>query len=99
MTGHANGERVARRVVIRGRVQGVGYRQWTAFEAGRAGLSGFVRNRIDGSVEALFAGSTEEVAAMIDRCRRGPPAASVEEIVAEEAAVPPDRGFHVLATV
>lgn len=91
--------RIARRVSITGRVQGVGYRQWTAFEAGRAGLTGFVRNRVDGSVEALFAGNAADVTAMIDRCRRGPPAARVDRIVEEVADVPPDLGFDVLATV
>ncbi len=90
---------IARHVVITGRVQGVGYRQWTAFEAGRAGLAGYVRNRVDGSVEALFAGSEGEVAAMIALCRRGPPAARVEGIVEKEVGLPLDQGFHVLATM
>ncbi len=90
---------IARHVVITGRVQGVGYRQWTAFEAGRAGLAGFVRNRVDGSVEALFAGNEADVTAMLERCRRGPPAARVDHVAVETADVPSDAGFHVLATV
>lgn len=96
---HETAGQIARRVMITGRVQGVGYRQWTAFEAGRAGLTGFVRNRLDGAVEALFAGSEAQVAAMIERCRRGPPAARVDHVAVEAADMPSERGFHVLASV
>ena len=62
------------RVVIRGRVQGVWYRGWTADRAEELGLSGWVRNRRDGSVEALFAGEETVVRQMIEDCRGGPPA-------------------------
>jgi acylphosphatase len=58
------------RVTIRGRVQGVGYRYWLEQQA--RGLEGWVRNRRDGSVEALFAGPADAVSAMIASCRRGP---------------------------
>src|SRR5262249_52467947 len=61
------------RVVIRGRVQGVGYRAWTEYAALDLGLEGWVRNRRDGTVEALFAGSADAVEAMLDACRQGPP--------------------------
>jgi acylphosphatase len=59
-------------VVIRGRVQGVGFRAWTEVTALERGLQGWVRNRRDGSVEALFAGPAAAVAAMVAECHRGP---------------------------
>ena len=74
-----------RRVTIRGRVQGVGYRAWVAHEAVRLGLEGWVRNRRDGSVEALLAGSEQAVTEMMARCRRGPSAAHVDAVVDEPA--------------
>lgn len=68
------------RVVIRGRVQGVWFRGWTVDEATRRGLRGWVRNRRDGTVEAVFVGPRDKVEAMIDACRDGPPAARVDAI-------------------
>ncbi|MBI3113843.1 MAG: acylphosphatase, partial [Rhodospirillales bacterium] len=68
------------RVVIEGRVQGVWFRGWTVDEASRRGLRGWVRNRRDGSVEALFAGAAESVDDMVNACRTGPPAARVETV-------------------
>ncbi|KAL6499072.1 hypothetical protein OROHE_026373 [Orobanche hederae] len=65
------------RVVIKGRVQGVFYRNWTIENAKELGLKGWVRNRRDGSVEALFSGTPEKVDDMEQRCRRGPPDAMV----------------------
>jgi acylphosphatase len=59
-------------VVIRGRVQGVGFRAWTEYTALERGLQGWVRNRRDGAVEALFVGPADAVAAMVAVCRRGP---------------------------
>lgn len=70
----------ARRLIIRGRVQGVGYRQWTRGEAIRLGLTGYVRNRIDGSVEAVIVGEPDVVAAMVAVCQRGPRGAQVESV-------------------
>ncbi len=67
-----------RHVVVRGRVQGVGYRAFVEHEARRRGLHGWVRNRRDGSVEAVFAGPRAVVEAMIEACRRGPISARVE---------------------
>jgi acylphosphatase len=78
--------RIARRVRIEGRVQGVWYRGWTVAEADRRGLAGWVRNRQDGSVEALFVGEAAAVADMIEACRRGPPAARVERVAVEPVA-------------
>ena len=69
-----------RHVVIRGRVQGVGYRAWTEYTAIDHGLEGWVRNRRDGAVEAVFAGAPQAVAEMIEACRRGPPAGCVDEV-------------------
>jgi acylphosphatase len=69
---------VARLVVIRGRVQGVGYRAWAEVTAIEHGLQGWVRNRRDGAVEALFIGLEARVAAMIEACRAGPPGARVD---------------------
>lgn len=76
-----------RQVTITGRVQGVGYRAWVVHRAKAHDLEGWVRNRRDGSVEALFAGPADVVAAMIASCRRGPSHARVEA-VQEEAAGP-----------
>ena len=71
---------VIRHVAIRGRVQGVGYRAFVEYSALDHGLEGWVRNRRDGSVEAVFAGEPEAVAAMVEACRRGPPGARVDAI-------------------
>jgi acylphosphatase len=79
----------ARRVVIRGRVQGVGYRDWMVREATRLGVQGWVRNRADGAVEALVDGEDAAVQALLSACRRGPMLARVDEIV-EDFADPPD---------
>ena len=76
---------VHRLVVIRGRVQGVGYRAWAEITALECGIEGWVRNRRDGSVEAVFGGPDNDVAAMIAECRRGPPGAWVDAIDQREA--------------
>ena len=65
---------------IHGRVQGVFYRQWTMTEARARNLSGWVRNRVDGPVEARFKGDSASVADMIQACRRGSPRAFVTKI-------------------
>ena len=76
----AGGERHAVRVRITGRVQDVWFRYWTNKEAKARGLRGWVRNRRDGTVEALFIGNAAAVAAMIEACRDGPPDAYVTDI-------------------
>ena len=76
---------VNRLLVIRGRVQGIGYRAWTEYTALERGLQGWVRNRRDGSVEALFSGLEDNVAAMIAACRDGPPGARVDFVDQREA--------------
>lgn len=73
-------DRVIRHVVIRGRVQGVGYRAFVEDEAHQHRLQGWVRNRRDGSVEAVFAGPVAEVEAAIEACRRGPFSAHVSAL-------------------
>ena len=77
--------KVYRHVVIRGRVQGIGYRAWTEVTALERGVEGWVRNRGDGSVEALFSGPQDEVGAMIAECRGGPPGARVDAIDQRDA--------------
>jgi len=92
-------EAKAVRARIKGRVQGVFFRGWTEDQANRLGLAGFVRNRSDGSVEALFRGPEEAVEEMLRLCWEGPPAAQVEAVDTEAAeGVVPDR-FEVKPTV
>jgi acylphosphatase len=94
-----------RHVMIRGRVQGVGYRYFVEREAQLRDLEGWVRNRRDGSVEAVFSGPADAITAMIAACRRGPSSARVDA-VQDEAANPDmlnlreagDR-FSVLPTI
>jgi acylphosphatase len=88
-----------RLVRIRGKVQGVWYRAWTVEEATRRGLRGWVRNRRDGSVEALFAGDPAVIEEMISTCRVGPPLARVDSISSETTAEEPPAGFESRPTV
>ena len=91
-------------VTIRGRVQGVGYRYWVEQQARARGLEGWVRNRRDGSVEALFAGPPDLVSGMIALCRRGPASARVNAVEEEPAGADalnlrrPGERFSVLPT-
>ena len=71
---------VSCRVVISGRVQGVGFRVWTEVTALERGVEGWVRNCRDGSVEALFVGAKEAVLTMIELCREGPPGSAVAAV-------------------
>ncbi|XP_061337137.1 uncharacterized protein LOC133284165 [Gastrolobium bilobum] len=87
------------RVVIKGRVQGVWYRNWTIENATSLGLKGWVRNRKDGSVEALFSGSTDAVQEMEQRCRRGPPDAVVTGIEVFPGDDDPGTGFQRKPTI
>jgi acylphosphatase len=72
-----------RQVTIRGRVQGVGYRYWVEQQAKAHAVEGWVRNRRDGSVEALFAGPANVVSDMVALCRRGPSYAGVDDVQEE----------------
>jgi len=85
-------------VRIEGRVQGVWYRNWTVTQAGRLNLSGWVRNRRDGSVEALFCGPESAVREMTALCWQGPPAARVTDVAETSAEAPAGPGFLQLPT-
>jgi acylphosphatase len=87
------------RLVITGRVQGVGFRAWTSHEARRRGLRGWVRNRHDGSVEALLIGNGSAVEAMIEACRQGPSLARVDAIARSPAADDGSPSFSERHTV
>lgn len=98
-------ERVLRHVTVRGRVQGVGYRAFVVEEAARLGLEGWVRNRRDGSVEAVLAGPAASIEAALAVCRRGPAPARVDALNAEPATAdmlslrPAGETFAALPTV
>ena len=94
----ADDETKAVLVRIQGRVQGVFYRGWAVDEASRRGLRGWVRNRSDGSVEALFAGPKSAVDDMVAACSRGPSAARVTSVSAKAAPFPERPGFRPLPT-
>ncbi len=89
---------IAVRVRIEGRVQGVGFRYWVVREAENAGIDGWVRNRRDGSVEALFSGDEEIVRRMISHCHQGPPVAHVTALREFSAEPPAESGFASLPT-
>jgi acylphosphatase len=94
-----------RQVTIRGRVQGVGFRYWVEQQAMARDLEGWVRNRRDGSVEALFAGPADVVSEMIASSRRGPPSARVDAVEEHRAGADvlnlrrPGERFSVLPTI
>ncbi|HWR36149.1 MAG TPA: acylphosphatase [Clostridia bacterium] len=75
-----------RRYIVSGRVQGVGFRWYVEREARILGLSGWVRNKQDGSVEVLAAGTREQLGALYDKLKQGPRAARVDDVEVEEAA-------------
>lgn len=81
------------RVVIRGRVQGVFFRAEAAERARSLGLAGWVRNNPDGTVEAVFQGDRDRIESMVAWCRRGPAAASVEDVEVEWTEIRDERGF------
>jgi len=82
-------------VLLAGRVQGVFFRRSTADEAGRLGVSGWVKNRADGRVELEAEGFPEAVEALLAFCRRGPERARVEEVIVVECPARGDVGFRV----
>jgi acylphosphatase len=84
---------------ITGVVQGVGYRDWTMRKAHDLGLDGWVRNRLDGSVEAVIAGDDAAVSMMIEACHRGPGMARVEAVEVGDWAEPVPPGFDFQRTV
>jgi len=92
------GEATTIRVRITGRVQGVWYRGWAVDQARRLGLAGWVRNRLDGSVEAVLSGPEDAVRTMIERCRQGPPGAMVNAITEQVETEPVPPGFRQAPT-
>jgi acylphosphatase len=84
---------MVRLVVVRGQVQGVGYRVWVEHQAMALGLEGWVRNKRDGRVEALFSGPEDVVSDMVALCRRGPALARVDTVT-EEPASPDALGLR-----
>jgi len=96
---------VTRHMMVHGRVQGVGFRAFVEGEALARGVEGWVRNRRDGSVEALFVGDAATVAAMIEACRRGPFGARVDVLHEREGTAADvnlrraGEVFSVLATI
>jgi len=87
------------RLRIEGFVQGVGYRAFAAAEARRLGLTGWVRNRSGGTVEALVSGDTKDVEAFVAACMRGPAGARVENVELHNAEPPAEQGFRQRPTL
>ena len=83
------------RVRIRGRVQGVFFREEARRRAESLDVAGWIRNLRDGSVEAVFEGDGERVQSMVDWCRRGPRGAAVEGVEATQEEPTAERGFQV----
>jgi acylphosphatase len=91
---------MAKRLIIKGRVQGVRYRVTFAETAIALGLAGWVRNRLDGSVEAWVHGDEDAIAAIVTWAKRGPPAARVSDVLVTESEepMPKNKQFEVLDT-
>jgi acylphosphatase len=92
-------DRLAVHLIIKGSVQGVGYRWWAQGEARRFGLDGWVRNRHDGTVELVAVGPEAAVEEMIEACWLGPPAAAVHVVIRSAAEDEVPGGFAELPTV
>lgn len=90
-----NDERVAKRVVVHGNVQGVFFRDSAESEAGKRGVAGWVTNRDDGAVEAVLEGDPDAVQAMVDFCESGPSRADVERVDVSEEEPQGLSGFEV----
>ena len=88
-------EQIRRRVVVHGHVQGVFFRDSTEREARSRGLAGWVRNREDGAVEAVFEGAPDDVRALVEFCESGPRAADVEQTETSEEEPEGLSGFEV----
>lgn len=92
-------DRIAVKVMVTGKVQGVGYRAWCALEAEKLRLYGFVRNRLDGSVEALFVGGKMQIDTILKYCESGPETADVANIIVNEAKGLVPSKFQIKPTV
>ncbi|WP_261368292.1 acylphosphatase [Pseudosulfitobacter koreensis] len=88
---------MAKHVHVTGRVQGVSFRAWTRDQAEARGISGWVQNRPDGSVEAVIAGDDEMVEALIAAFHRGPASAKVTDVSVSETNAPSKPGFHIIS--
>ena len=86
---------IAVRLLVEGRVQGVGYRQWMAGAARGLGLRGYVRNLPDGRVEAVVAGAPEKIDQLVTRAGRGPKSAWVSLVEREPAEMPGETRFDI----
>jgi acylphosphatase len=84
---------VMQRVVVSGKVHQVGFRDYTIRKAQALGVTGWVRNRTDGTVEILVSGEDEAVAALVEACRAGPPLSRVDHVEAYVEAAQPVKGF------
>ena len=82
------------RLRIEGFVQAVGYRNFVIAEAKKLGLDGWIRNRADGTVEALVSGETKVVEAMVAACMRGPEGSRVKNVELHNSEPPEEKGFH-----
>ena|ERR1700722_13376004 len=82
------------RLRIEGFVQAVGYRHFAIEEARRLGVDGWIRNRSDGTVEALVSGSTQAVEAFVGACMRGPAGSTIKNVELHKAEPPEEKGFH-----
>ena len=90
---------IGRRIIVRGRVQGVFFRNWTVGAARALGVAGWVRNRRSGDVEILAMGEADAIDALIERCRSGPPAASVDGLAVTDAEPESLEGFEKRPTL
>lgn len=86
---------IRRRVVVHGHVQGVFFRDSVRTKAQQRGVNGWVANRPDGGVEAVFEGEPEAVERLVDFCRRGPRGAQVESVDVHEEAPEGERAFRI----
>jgi len=86
----------ATHVIVTGRVQGVWFRAWMREQAEARGLAGWVRNRPDGSVEAVVAGPAEDITELVEALVEGPPAATVAEVRAVSTEMPAEPGFRIV---
>ncbi|MGK7953998.1 MAG: acylphosphatase [Crocosphaera sp.] len=93
-----NSNSIAVRVFITGKVQGVGYRYSTVQEAQRLGIRGWVRNRLDGRVEAIFEGTEPLIEQMVQWCHQGPTSAKVTDVTVETVESQLYEGFEVQKT-
>jgi acylphosphatase len=90
---------ISKQLTIAGRVQGVGFRDWLATTARGLGLSGWVRNRSDGTVEALIAGDAHAVEICLRACQIGPRLAAVDQVTEIPATAPDLPGFAIHPTL